>query len=306
GIGRERQLFSRLDAFPFEKLRRNAGGHDPIEVRDSLGLDPFPFRLLLLFLKDELHLLGLLLAPELLLDRIGHDRWKANLPKEHRLRDDASPLDHLREKLESLSTDLVAFRGVERLRLVRGGDLADGRADLRHDRDFGVVGTDRAIDIRRLRGIDAEKKRALEIHRQAFLRRNLGRLLELLGLDIHLHDTRERKDQVHSRRQDVRRHAAEEVLDADVARRNDGDWVAEGNGDQERHDDQPRARAAAAGRRQTDIDELRHRTSLSLKEDYGPKSNRGQTAAHASRLELRIKTCGFADSSGLSYFLRPA
>ena len=95
-------------------------------------------------------------------------------------------------------------RGIESLRVVGRGDLADRRADLRMDDDLLVVLADRLVDLGGLGRIEPEEQRALELHHQTLFRGDLGRLLDFQRLDRHLDDPRERKDEVHAGRQHVR------------------------------------------------------------------------------------------------------
>src|SRR5206468_5731211 len=69
GIAARGELFGRLDSFPLEQLRADPLCDDALEVGNALRLDALPLRLLLLFLKHELHLLRLMLAAQLLLNR---------------------------------------------------------------------------------------------------------------------------------------------------------------------------------------------------------------------------------------------
>ena len=125
-----RQLFGRFDPLPFEQLRADALRHDPLEVGDALGLDALALGLLLFLLQHEFHLLRLLLAPQLLLDGVGHDGWQPDLPQQHLLDDDAALAGDAPEQRKNLVGDLLSFGGIQRFRFVRGGDLANGRSEL--------------------------------------------------------------------------------------------------------------------------------------------------------------------------------
>src|SRR5215468_3722168 len=78
----QREFLGRLDALQLEDHRREALLHDLLKVRDALGLDALSLGLLLLLLEDELHLLGLLLALQLLLDRVRDELRQSDLPEQ--------------------------------------------------------------------------------------------------------------------------------------------------------------------------------------------------------------------------------
>ena len=166
---------------------------------------------------------------------------------------------HLLEELEGLPRDLLALGRVQRLGLVGGRDLADRRAHLGMHRDLLVVLPDRLVDVGRLRRVEAEEERALEVHHQALLGGHLGRLLDFLRLDRHLDDAREGKDEVDARRQDVRGHVAEQVLHADVARGHDRDRPPDDDQhEDDEGDDRVADEAGARARGRNDLEGLVH------------------------------------------------
>src|SRR5687768_9403029 len=278
------ELFRRLDSLPLEESRADSGRDDPLEVRDPLGFDPLSLRLLRLLLEHELHLLGFLLAPELLLDGVGDDVRKADLPKEHGFRDDPAPAGGLPEELERLLRDSLALRGVEDLRFVGCRDLADRRPDLRMDRDLLVVLPDRPVDVVRLLRVEPVEEGPFEVHDEAFLRRHLGGLLHLLGLDRHLDDAGERDDDLDPRRKNVRGDSPEEVLHPDVAGGDHGDRTADQENDQSDRDHRKSYDATSRRKRRDDFEGLGHGFLLDSRRKLSATPSSGDAPSCSSSL----------------------
>ena len=104
-----------------------------------------------------------------------------------------------RNNVEDFPGDLLPLGRVQRLGLVGRGDLPNRRTELRLDDRPDVVGAHGAVDVHGLRGIELEQQRGFEREDQPFLRRHLRDFLDLLGLDRHPDDARQRHHDVRRR-----------------------------------------------------------------------------------------------------------
>ena len=233
-----------LDGLPLQQLGTDALGDDGLKVGDALRLDALAVGFLTLAIEHEAHALGLLLGLELLLDG-GRQQWgQLDVAQQDLLGLDAAGGERALHVLEHVLRHHLARRGVEELRLVLGGDVTDGRAQLRVDDDRLELPADRLVDAAGGLRAQLEQQRDVEADDQPLGRGHGRGFLDLPRLDAELDDARPRDHDIEARGQDAIGHGPEEILHAHVAGGDDRHRHVE----EEQHDEDEKADAETTER----------------------------------------------------------
>src|SRR5580704_5936809 len=151
-IGGFRYLELGLDAFVLQLFVGEAFADDMLVVGDALRLYPFTLGLLLFFLQNILHLLGVLFRAHLLFDARLYGLGQADVTDQQLFKYQAAFLKFAGDGFIDPALEFISFDRIQRDGVIIDGVVADTRAGQRPDDLVGIIETRLPDDTRGIGG----------------------------------------------------------------------------------------------------------------------------------------------------------